>query len=206
MARAAWAAALLALVVAAGCTSSGKPAPKPVGASTAPQPAASSSAPPTTAAPPSSASPTPTTTTTKALSPYEADPGVQTLRAWADTAAKTINGGDYDGAALDALMTAKLRRSIKQILGNSVGYRYPGPLPFTPTRVDVAGSSARTIDACFVTNGYGIDPQTGKPHGKYRVTAIKAQVRRVNGQWLLDVFGLGSFSCKGVHIEGAVAQ
>jgi hypothetical protein len=99
-----------------------------------------------------------------------------------------------------------LQRSINRILGNSVGYRYPGPLPFTPTRVDAASSQVRRVNACFVTNGYGIDPKTGKPHGKYHVTPIAAQLRRVNSHWLLDVFGAGTFSCKGVKIGKRVLR
>lgn len=194
------AAGLLAL---AGCGSSppGPVASVPRAVSTAPASTAPASTAPESAAPaPGTPVTTATTKPSKPLSRFEADAAVRALRAWARQAALTINKGKFDGPALDALMTPKLRRSMKQILGNSVGYRYPGPLPFTPAAVRRSSPTERHVDACFVTDGYALDPKTGKRSGRHHVTAIAAQLRRSDGVWRLDVFAAGEFSCRGVHI------
>lgn len=121
---------LAAFVAAAGCSSS-SPGPSrsllpPSSAQTsppAPVPVPSTPSPPVS--PSSSAEP---------LSPYENDPAVRVLRAWAAETARTINTGHYDNAALKALMTPALAKAKKNLAGGEVGCHYPGPLPFTPIR------------------------------------------------------------------------
>lgn len=119
---------LAAFVAAAGCSSS-SPGPSrsllpPSSAQTSP-PAPVPSTPSPPVSPSSSAEP---------LSPYENDPAVRVLRAWAAETARTINTGHYDSAALKALMTPALAKAKKNLAGGEVGCHYPGPLPFTPIR------------------------------------------------------------------------
>jgi hypothetical protein len=173
----------------AGCTSSATPKASPLpGSTTAP-----SSTPVSTSASPSP-SPTP-------LSPYEADPAVQALRAWAAQAARTVNSGKYDDAALDALMTPQLAKTMKHVLGTEVGHRYPGPIPFTPVRVTVVNASNRDVRLCVVSDGFSINPKTGKPFAKFHVAPIDAGAVSSGGKWLVAKFDVGSFSCSGVRVK-----
>jgi hypothetical protein len=195
--RGAAVAALAAFTVCAlAACSSSKPGAQPV----------SSTPPPTSAAPTSSSSaPTatqasPTPTPTKALSPYEADPAVKALRAWAAQVGRTVNHGKYDDAALDALMTPSMPKTMKNVAGGEIGHRYPGPLPFTPTRVTVTGSTERDVRICIVGGGYSLNPKTGKPFSAHHVQAVDAAATLSGGRWLVSQFYAGSFSCVGVQI------
>jgi hypothetical protein len=196
--RAIRAVALLALAFAAGCTSSaGSPTVGPVNDTsqdTVSTPPSDSPSPPPTTGP---SSPEPT-----GPAPHVTDPGVQALRAWAAAAARTVNAGHYDSAALDKLMTARFRQHMKAVLGNSVGFRYPGPIPFTPKSVHPSANQ-RQIDVCFVSSGYAVSKKTGKPKGNLQVTPLDARVRRANGRWLVAALYNGSFSCRGVQIRRA---
>jgi hypothetical protein len=135
--------------------------------------------------------------------PPPADPGVQALRAWAAEAARTVNAGHYDSAALDKLMTPAFRQHMKAVLGNSLGYRYPGPIPFAAKSVDASAQNQRQIDVCFVSSGYAVSKKTGKPKGHVQIAPLDARVRRANGHWLVAALYNGSFSCRGVHIRKA---
>jgi hypothetical protein len=197
--RAVRAAALLALAFAAGCTSSaGSPSATPVAGDTS-QPVLSTpvqvSTPPPSSAPASSSS--------TSVTPPPADPGVLALRAWAAEAARTVNAGHYDSAALDKLMTPAFRQHMKAVLGNSLGYRYPGPIPFATKSVDASAQNQRQIDVCFVSSGYAVSKKTGKPKGHVQIAPLDARVRRANGHWLVAALYNGSFSCRGVHIRKA---
>lgn len=146
------------------------------------------------------ASPTPTPTPTKVLSPYEADPAVKALRAWAAQVGRTINHGKYDDAALNALMTSSMPKTMKNMAGGEIGHRYPGPLPFTPTRVTVTGSAERNVRLCVVSGGYSLNPKTGKPFTAHQVLAVDAAATLSAGRWLVSQFNRSSFSCAGVQI------
>jgi hypothetical protein len=178
-------------VVAAGCTSSSKPSAAPVSPSTS---AVTSSS-------VSSSAPAPSPTATKPLSPFEADPAVMALRAWAAEFGRTINTGHYDSAALDALMTSQMRSGMKAIGGGEVGHRYPGPLPFTPIGVTVTSSTTRDVQICIVAGGYSLNPKTGKPFSKYRKLATAAGAVLSHGRWLVSKFGDAKFSCASVTIS-----
>lgn len=193
MNRTAWAAAALAVVLAAGCTSSDKPSPGPVGASSA-------SAPSSTTAP-SSTSPAPSPSQAKPLSPFEKDPAVQALRAWAAQAAQTVNAGKFDAPALDALMTSAMAKSMKTVLGSDVGLLYPGPIPFTPRSVTVVGSTQRTMHVCVVGSGFAQNRSTHRPAGARTVLPIDAAASRVSGRWLVSKQQTATdFSCAGVRV------
>jgi hypothetical protein len=183
--------ALLAVLFAAGCSSSGSSAKST-------PPSVPTSTPVNT---PPTSTPAPTPTTTAPLSPFEADPAVKALRAWAAQAGRTVNAGHYDDAALNALMTPTLAKGMKAAFGGEVGHRYPGPLPFTPVRVVVASPTERDVRVCVVVGGYSLNPKTGKPFSKYRVLAIESGAQDVGGRWRVSKFASGSFSCSGVKIK-----
>lgn len=203
MTRAVRAAALLALALAAGCTSSTVPRSQGPVDDTSPDvistPAPGTSLPPSTPAPTS-----PTSAPASTPAPTATDPGVRALRAWAAEAARTVNAGHYDSKALDRLMTPGFRSHMKAVLGNSLGYRYPGPIPFTAKSVNLSAKNQRQIDVCFVSSGYALSKKTGKPKGRLQVTPLDARVRRANGRWLVAALYNGSFSCSGVHIRKAL--
>lgn len=191
MNRTAWAAAALAVVLAAGCTSSDKPSPGPVGASSA-------STPSTTAS--TATSPAPSPSRAKPLSPFEHDPAVSAFRTWAAQVARTINEGKINDADLSALMTPSLSKSMRVLTGGEIGHAYPGPLPFTPTRVTVTSATRRDLRLCVVDDGFSLNPKTHKPFARRHVQPIDAGAALSNGRWLVSKFDGASFSCAGVKI------
>ena len=198
MRRVIWATALLALTFASACTSSaGSPTAAPINRDNSQN---TTSALPATTPPPST--PTLTGSTPTPTPPHQTDPGVKALRAWAAAAARAVNAGHFDSSALDKLMTAGFRHHMKAVLGNSLGYRYPGPIPFTPKSVHVSGSTERQID-CVRQQWVCRIEKDGQPKGKLQVTPLDARVRRTNGHWLVAALYNGSFSCHGVHIRKA---
>lgn len=187
------AAALLAVALAAaGCSSSAAPHKSSAASSTPPVSTMPSSAP--------VSSPTPTPTKTTPLSPFEQDPAVVAFRSWAAQVARTINERKIDEPALDALMTASFAKGIRGITSGEIGHRYPGPVPFTPTRVTVTSSSARDLHLCVIDDGYSLNPKTGKPFAARHVQPIDASAVKFNGRWLVSKFDGASFSCAGVKI------
>jgi hypothetical protein len=184
---------LVAVLGAAGCSSSSPAAQQ----SQLPP----SVAPATTVTTPASSTPPPSpSTSAKPLSAFEKDPAVIALRAWAAQAAKTVNSGHYTDKALQALMTPALAKTMKHVMGNVVGQHMPGPVPFTPIAVKRISARERYIDACFVTNGFAVNPKTGKHEHSRVVTAIDTGAHLVDGTWKTDAFFNGKFSCKGVAI------
>jgi hypothetical protein len=185
------ASAALLVVVAAGCTSSSKPSAAPVSPSTSAvtSPSVSSSA------------PAPSPTATKPLSPFEADPAVMALRAWAAEAARTVNTGKYDSPALDQLMTPAFAKGIKAILGEDVGLTYPGPIPLQPVGVEVTNAHARVVKVCDMYEGFARSPKTKRPARAAKIAAADVYVASNSGRWLVDDLTLASgFSCKGVKV------
>jgi hypothetical protein len=59
--------------------------------------------------------------TSAPLSPYEGDPAVQALRAWASQVGKTVNAGEVINPALNKLMTASMAKDMKFVMGDEVG-------------------------------------------------------------------------------------
>lgn len=194
-------AAVLAIALsgstAAACTAStGSGAQTPAGPTSTPPSTPTKSA---TVTRSSTAKPSPSKKA-KPLSPYEKDPAVQALRAWAAQVARTINTGKYDGANLKALMTAGVAKSMKTIAGTEVGHRYPGPLPFTPLGVRVNNARSRDMKICIVSDGFSVRPKTGKVFAKYHKQAINAGAVLSRGRWLVSKFELAGFSCANVRI------
>ena len=151
--RAIWAAALFALAFATACTSSaGPPTPGPVGDSSADTSSTPLPVDPTTPAAAERPDPDRIDRSTKPLSPFEQDPAVQ-----APARLGRRGGPDRQRRPLRQLGPrraddAGFAKTMKQILGNSVGYRYPGPIPFTPDpgrrhRVERAADRTRASSA-----------------------------------------------------------
>jgi hypothetical protein len=184
--------ALLVGAVALGaCSSGSSPQQTPLGSTTPSTPTSSSM---------SSSTPAPSSSKTAPLSPFEDDPAVEALRTWTDQAAKTVNTGRYDSAALKALMTATLAKTMKNVLGREVGYRYPGPVPFLPLSVSAVSSTRHHVKACFVDSGFSLNPKTGKPAQAFRVGPIDAEAQLANGKWIVSVIDTGRFSCAGAKV------
>lgn len=191
-------AALLATVVAlTGCSSSSAPGNSDVPARPDPTTSAAVASSPTSTPPPSVS----TSAAPKPLSPYENDPAVKALRAWAAQAGRTVNTGKYDDAALNALMTPSLVPTMKHDLGDEVGHYYPGPLPFTPVTVTVNSARSRDVHMCVLAGGYSLNPKTHKPFSKRSVIAIDAGAVRSGQKWLVSKLDNAGFSCKGVKIR-----
>jgi hypothetical protein len=195
-----------AAAASAGSTSatagSGTAAPASTSAQTA-APSATTSGPPPPSATTTTAAPTTTAKPTKAakpLSPFEADPGLHAMRLWAAQLAKTINAGHVDDAQLDALMTPQLAAKIKNIDGGEQGHLEPGPLPFTPLKVEVVSDTARYIPLCIVSNGFSLNPKTHKPYGAKEVLPVTGRALVYQGRWRVSAFDPATFSCKGVKI------
>ncbi|MGN6605760.1 MAG: hypothetical protein ACTHMS_01945 [Jatrophihabitans sp.] len=189
---------LLAAALSAGCTSSGSP--KADAPSSTPATSATSSAAPTSTTPaPSSSSAT--SAAPPPLSPFEADPAVRALRLFGAEGARAITAGKVTTPAFDATMTPTLRPDAKLFTGDERGLRYPGPLPFTPVRVQVRSGTEREVRLCIVAQGFAVSPKTGKPVTKRAVQAIDATVVRQGGVWLVNTFEGASFSCAGVTIQ-----
>lgn len=201
--------------VTTGGTASSAAAPTGSGAAAASAPAAtgavaatpSGSPTTTTAAPTTTAvattSAAPTTAATKPgkpLSPYEADPGVTAMRAWAAQFANTVNAGHVTDPALNALMTPQLAAEMQKITGGEQGHRYPGPLPFTPERVVVTSATARYLPLCVVVDGFSINPKTHKPYGPRTIRSMAGRALVYQGRWVVSAFDTATFSCKGVKV------
>ena len=178
------------------------------GVTTAAAPSAATTGAPTTAAPTSAAVPTttaaattkPSSKPTKALSPFEADPGVHAMRLWAAQVARTINSGHEVDAALTALMSPQLAAEISKVDSGEQGHLYPGPLPFTPVKVVVVSSTARYLPICIVSDGFSVNPKTHKPYGTRKVLPITGRALIYQGRWVVSAFDPATFSCKGVKI------
>lgn len=199
MKRATWALALLAALALAACTSS---ASTPQHTLT-PEPTSPASVPPVTpTTTPATSASRPSTSSAKPLSPYEQDPAVKAIRAWDAQAARTINSGKYDDAALNAFMTPALAKQMKAVIGNSVGLRFPGPAPLTPVSVTAVSGDERSVGVCAVTSGWGVSKTTGKTTQKIQVSPVRIGVQHTGGRWLLDSVSDGNFSCKGVKMPG----
>ena len=188
------ACACAGVVVLAGCTSSGSTA----ASSSVPPPSPSTSAVSTSASP----TPMPTPSSSAPLSPFEQDPGVKALRAFAVQAARTINTGHEIDTKLRALVTPFIAKNIKYITGSDVGLYYPGPVPFTPVSVRVVSSTQRQMNVCFIGKGFAEKRSTMKPAAPLMLLKINAGEQLQGGTWRISMFNTATnFSCAGVSIS-----
>ena len=142
----------------------------------------------------------PSLTATPLASPFEDDPAVIALRKWAVRLAKNINAGKIDDPVLDALMTPTVARLINKAFSGSIGHSYPGPLPFAPIQITKKTSTQHNLNICVVSNGFGLDPATGRPAGVRKVLPIDTGADLIDGHWIVSGFYDGKFSCDGVQI------
>jgi hypothetical protein len=158
----------------------------------------------------SSATPTASATTTPTKSPkpapeplsrFEGDPAVKAARAWAAAAARSITAGQDDLAQAKPYMTPNGQQVIPPLAADEIGLKYPGPVPFTPTSVDHAGSKA-TLDVCFWSAGFGLDRKTGQPSHARVVIPMQFAMVRQGGSWKINAFYSSQASCSKVPVKG----
>ena len=108
---------------------------------------------------------------------------------------------EADLARAKPYMTVNGQRVIPPLAKDEIGLEYPGPVPFTPTGVDRAGSGA-TLDVCFWSAGFGLDKKTGQPaHGR-RVIPMQMDMVRQGGSWKINAFYSSDASCSKVPVKG----
>jgi hypothetical protein len=157
-----------------------------------------------TSTPTASATSSPTKTPRPApepLSRFEGDPAVKAARAWAAAAARSITAGQEDLAQAKPFMTPNGQRVIPPLAADEIGLEYPGPVPFTPTSVDHAGSRAN-LDVCFWSAGFGLDRKTGQPAHAREVIPMQFAMVRQGGSWKINAFYSSQASCSKVPVKG----
>jgi len=184
------AAAMLLAVAACGSDdTSAEPAPQ--------------SGSPTTAS--SSPTPTPTaseTPTTTPLSPYEDNPAVKVLRNWAYLLGKAVPARDAQLRRLNGVLQGQAMTSMRDAVDSDLGNEWPGPLPFTPVRVDVTGKRAK-IDICFQTHGWSLDPKTHAPvEPDRKVIPAQMWLTKASGRWVIDGYYTSTITCSEVPVKG----
>jgi hypothetical protein len=183
------ACAAVALLALAGC--GGDDEPKATPASPTPSEQATPSPTP---------SPTPTP---KPLSTFEGRPQVEALRTWAAAYGKAINAGDTSYPTMRRLMTqAGFQGLVTYLAPDDEGLHYPGPLPFTPTAVNVTPRTAR-VPACTWVQGWAQDPSTKKPARPRQIEATHFTLERQGGRWRVSGFYLDEgVTCARTKVKG----
>lgn len=170
--------------------------------------AASSSAAPTTTSTSSSSSPsstttssTPTpssTTTLPPLSPYEKEPQVIAVRKFATEYAKAVNAQKPTYAPFVATMVPGT--NFSGILGTDLTKKlyYPGPLPFTPVRVQ-----GNYVYACVWAEGFATDRKTGQAPESRSIYKTRFELKKVNSDYRVVTWGDDtSFNCASTQVVG----
>ncbi len=178
----------------AACSSGNSPKAKPADPSTSASSSSSSSSP----------TPSPTPSTSAPLSPFEADPAVVALRAWASQSAKDFNAGQtFTDPALTALETAAFVPITAETYASdaAAGLHYPGPLPLSPQSVTVVSPTEHDVNACVVGTGFAVDPKTGAASGALTVVPSIFKLVLVDGAWKLNAIPpTAPFSCATVRV------
>ncbi|HWU24045.1 MAG TPA: hypothetical protein VN088_21095 [Nocardioides sp.] len=148
-----------------------------------------------------SASPKPTATATP-LSPFEDRAPVEALRTWGAAAGRAVDRHDTRLVALRSVTTPAGHGVSLQLFHTDLtrGYRWPGPQPFTPTKVDVHGDVASVV-GCFMTSGWSVRPSTHQRIGKRTVDSFRVGLRRSGGRWLFDSVAPEPGTCKKVVVR-----
>ena len=127
---------------------------------------------------------------------------MKAARAWAAAAARSINdGARTTWRAVEALHDPERPAGLPPLAADEFGLYYPGPLPFTPTSVDHAGSEA-TLDVCFWSAGFGLDRKTGQPSHAREVIPMQFAMVRQGGSWKINAFYSSQASCSKVPVKG----
>jgi hypothetical protein len=161
------------------------------------------------ATPTTSVSPTPTPTPTptpspsaKPLSKFEDEAPVKVARQWAAALATDVNNKDKSYPASGAVSTKKAQGYMGDFGNEDIGLVYPGPLPFTPTRVTTAGGTA-TVTGCFWVQGWAQDPTTKLPARKRKISRLNIVLKKLGGTWKFDDFVFNtSGDCSSTPVKG----
>lgn len=184
----------LAVAILTGCGGSDEPASEPE--TTPVEPSTSSPA------PSEAASKAPeSTVTAKPLSPYEDERPVQVLRDWTAALALSINAGDEQLSRVAPLSTPE---GLDRFVGygtEDAGLFYPGPLPFTPTAVNVEGDRA-TVPVCAWVQGWAQKPATKQPARPKQIRPTQFLLVRSGGEWKVDDFIDRAGACGSVPVKG----
>lgn len=158
---------------------------------------------------PTSSTPTPTasattpspTPTVRPLSRFEGKPPVKALRTWAKAYGRAVNDKNRSLSTLVPLSTADGMKRFPRNASDDFGTYFPGPLPFTPVRVRVAGSTS-VVTSCLWVQGWGQDPGTKLPVKKRAIGPADLVLKKVAGRWKVDQLLTGSNDCSQVSVKG----
>lgn len=155
----------------------------------------------TEAAAPPSAEPTPTP-----LSPFEADPAVQALRAHLAAAAAGINAKNLQTPALKATSTARRLSRLPDIYSEEIKTYFPGPRPVAVLGVKVVSGTAREILACSLEDGFGLDKPGGTPVMPEKVLPLAFEMLLEGRAWKVHAArSAEGISCAGVALPKGTA-
>lgn len=154
---------------------------------------------PTVPAAPTSTSPMPTATP---LSAFEDRAPVKVMRRWGVLVEQSINRRNATLSSLAPVTTRRGMAVFRTVFADDLahGYRWPGPQPFTPTRVTVSGGTA-TVSACLELSGWSIDRRTGKQVHKRSVSPGVFVLVERGTSWKIDNAATGTFSCAKVKVR-----
>ena len=125
---------------------------------------------------------------------------MKALRAWSAAYAKSINARDYKFAAARPYLTSSGLALMGAISPSDRGLYFPGPLPFTPTKVTVSGETAVVL-TCAWSTGWAQNRKTKLPAQPRRVDSVQFTLKQSNG-WKLDSAGSTKGSCSSVSVKG----
>lgn len=145
-----------------------------------------------------SASSKPTATATP-LSRFEDQAPVKAVRTWLAAAARAVNAGDVRVRGAAGVLSAEGRRSMPGTLSDDRGRYYPGPMPFTPTRVDVTGATAK-VYGCLTGDGFAEDRATHRPARGRKVLPVQFWLSRDGGHWRIDNLYDAAVACRRVRV------
>ncbi|GAB4011419.1 hypothetical protein GCM10028772_33670 [Nocardioides ultimimeridianus] len=156
---------------------------------------------PTPAVATTSATLQPTVTATP-LSPFEDRAPVQAVRTLLALQARAVNRHATSSPGMAKVLTPAGSRLLAPAVRSDFGLRYPGPIPFTPTKVTVAGKNAQVL-GCMVGHGFAVSPKTGKPAGRRTVYPIRISLVSAHSTWKVDsLFSDPTTKCRNVKVEG----
>jgi hypothetical protein len=158
---------------------------------------------------PSSSTPTPTeasstpapTPTQRPLSRFENTPEVKVMRKWAVAYGKAVNAGDRSLRAVAPYSTAAGMKVFPKVGAEDFGTYFPGPQPFTPVRIRVAGGTS-VVTSCLWSDGWGQDPRTKLPARKRDIIPADLVFKKEAGHWKLDTLNEGRNDCSQVPVKG----
>jgi hypothetical protein len=188
----------------AGC-GQGLPETAPPAATVEPPPVSSGSLPATTGEPAATSVPVPPQGDPVATGTpddrWEKDAAVKALRLHYLGSAKAVNAGSTDIPELRKSSTAERFSRLESIWSSEYGYRYPGPIPFTPLAVTAESTTTRVVTLCVLAKGWLRNPNTGRPAEPRQVERGTARVVKEDGSWRVDSIRGADGSCDGVPIE-----